>query len=78
MARYHISGFVAYETIDPGELWQREIEAALRSMHAMAALITPDFHDSKWTDQEVGWALGSGVPPENPVHLIVHRLALGV
>jgi len=26
-------------------------------MDAMAALITPDFHDSKWTDQEVGWAL---------------------
>ena len=59
LARYHISGFVAYETIDPGELWQREIEAALRSMHAMAALITPDFHDSEWTDQEVGWALGA-------------------
>jgi len=61
LSRYHISGFVAHETIDPGELWQREIEAALRSMDAMAALITPDFHDSKWTDQEVGWALGSGV-----------------
>jgi hypothetical protein len=61
LSRYHISGFVAHETIDPGELWQREIEAALRSMDAMAALITLDFHDSKWTDQEVGWALGSGV-----------------
>jgi hypothetical protein len=61
LSRFHISGFVAHETIDPGELWQREIEAALRSMDAMAALITPDFHDSKWTDQEVGWALGSGI-----------------
>ena len=61
LSRFHISGFVAHETIEPGELWQREIEAALRSMDAMAALITPDFHDSKWTDQEVGWALGSGV-----------------
>jgi len=61
LSRYHITGFVAHETIDPGELWQREIEAALRSMHAMAALITPDFHVSNWTDQEIGWALGSGV-----------------
>lgn len=61
LSRFHISGFVAHETIEPGELWQREIEAALRSMDAMAALITLDFHDSKWTDQEVGWALGSGV-----------------
>lgn len=61
LSRYHISGFVAHETIEPGELWQREIEAALRSMHAFAALITPDFCESKWTDQEVGWALGAGV-----------------
>ena len=61
LSRFHISGFVAHETIEPGELWQREIEAALRSMDAMAALITPDFHDSTWTDQEVGWALGSGI-----------------
>jgi hypothetical protein len=61
LSRFHISGFIAHETIDPGELWQREIEAALRSMDAMAALITPDFHESKWTDQEVGWALGSGI-----------------
>lgn len=61
LSRFHISGFVAHETIEPGEPWQREIEAALRSMDTMAALITPDFHDRKWTDQEVGWALGSGV-----------------
>ncbi|MCH7665108.1 MAG: TIR domain-containing protein [Acidobacteria bacterium] len=61
LAQYHISGFVAHEIIDPGELWQREIEAALRSMQAMAALITPDFRRSEWTDQEVGWALASDV-----------------
>jgi hypothetical protein len=60
LSRYHISGFVAHETIEPGKLWQREIEAALRTMQAMAAVITPDFHESKWTDQEIGWALGSG------------------
>lgn len=61
LLRYHISGFVAHETIEPGTLWQREIEAALRTMDAMAALITPDFHASNWTDQEIGWALGAGV-----------------
>src|SRR5215213_4455202 len=37
------------------------IEAALRTMDAMAALLTPDFRQSRWTDQEVGWALGLGV-----------------
>ncbi len=61
LSRYHISGFVAHETIEAGELWQREIEAGLRSMQALTALITPDFRDSAWADQEIGWALGSDV-----------------
>src|SRR5689334_6406819 len=61
LAKFHISGFVAHDTIEPGELWQREIEAALRSMDAMAAILTPGFPSSRWTDQEVGWALGAGV-----------------
>ncbi len=61
LAKFHISGFVAHDTIEPGELWQREIEAALRSMDAMVAVLTPEFPNSKWTDQEVGWALGGGV-----------------
>jgi hypothetical protein len=61
LTRFHISGFVAHETIDPGKLWQREIEAALGSMHGLVALITPDFHASNWTDQEIGWALGAGM-----------------
>jgi hypothetical protein len=61
LAKYHITGFVAHETIEPGVLWQKEIEAALQTMDALAALITPDFHASLWTDQEIGWALGSEV-----------------
>jgi hypothetical protein len=61
LLRYHVTCFVAHETIEPGTLWQREIEAALRTMDAMAALITPDFHLSHWTDQEIGWALGANV-----------------
>jgi len=56
-----ISAFVAHEDIEPSLEWQNEISLALRSMHALAALITPDFHNSSWTDQEVGWALGRGV-----------------
>lgn len=57
-----ISAFVAHEDIEPSLEWQNEISLALRSMHALSALITPDFHGSNWTDQEVGWALGRGVP----------------
>ncbi len=29
-------------------------------MDALAALLTTDFHDSNWTDQEVGFAIGRG------------------
>jgi len=56
-----VDAFVAHMDIEPSLEWQEEIELALRSMHALAALITPDFHDSNWTDHEVGWALGRGL-----------------
>ena len=55
-----ISAFVAHQDIKPSLEWQSEIELALSSMHALAALLTPDFHSSNWTDQEVGYALGKG------------------
>lgn len=55
-----VAAFVAHEAIKPSLDWQKEIELALKSMHALAALITPDFHASNWTDQEIGWAFGRG------------------
>jgi hypothetical protein len=55
-----ISAFVAHEDIEPTREWHKEIELALGSMHALAALLTPGFHESDWTDQEIGFALGSG------------------
>lgn len=58
---YGVSCFVAHEDIEPTLEWQHEIELALRSMHALMALLTPDFHASKWTDQEIGVAVGRGV-----------------
>jgi hypothetical protein len=57
-----ISAFVAHDDIEPILEWQDEISLALQSMHALAALMTPDFHASNWTDQEIGWALGRGMP----------------
>ncbi len=62
LKRYGIACFVAHEDIEPTEEWQTEIEHALHSMDAMVALLTPDFHESKWTDQEIGFALGRGLP----------------
>lgn len=55
---YSISGFVAHADIEPGKEWQSEIESALRTMDALVAIITPDFVDSRWCDQEVGIAIG--------------------
>jgi len=60
LRKFAISGFVAHEDIEPTEEWQDEIEAALFSMDAVAALVTPKFVESKWADQEVGIAIGRG------------------
>ena len=59
---FGISGFVAHEDIHPTKEWQNEIENALFSMDAFVVLLTKGFHDSLWTDQEVGVAFGRGVP----------------
>lgn len=37
-------------------------ELALASMDVFVALLTEKFHESNWTDHEVGYALGRGVP----------------
>ena len=61
LGRLLISGFVAHNDIEPTREWQNEIERALLTADALAAWITPDFHASNWTDQEVGAALGRGL-----------------
>ena len=62
LSRFGISCFVAHEDIRPTQEWQDEIENALASMDGFVALLTADFHDSDWTDQEVGFAFARGVP----------------
>jgi hypothetical protein len=58
---FYISGFVAHVDIEPTKEWQDEIEKALQTCDALVALLTPDFHASLWTDQEIGAAIGRGV-----------------
>lgn len=62
MLGYGASCFVAHEDIHPTQEWQAEIESALASADAFVAVLTKDFHDSFWTDQEVGYALARGIP----------------
>lgn len=62
LAVFGISGFVAHEDITPGIEFQEEMEKALHSMNGLVALLTTDFHQSAWTDQEVGFAMGRKIP----------------
>jgi hypothetical protein len=57
-----IDGFVAHVSIEPDAEWQEEIEHALRSCDVLVGLLDPGFSGSHWTQQEVGWALGRGIP----------------
>lgn len=59
---FGMSCFVAHEDIHPTREWQDEIENALHTMDSFVALLTDNFHESLWTDQEVGFAFGRGVP----------------
>jgi hypothetical protein len=59
---FGVSCFVAHEDIRPTREWQDEIEGALATMDGCVALMTQDFHESDWTDQEVGFAFARGVP----------------
>lgn len=54
--------FVAHEDIHPTQEWQEEIENALATADAFVALITKSFHESAWTNQEIGYALSRGIP----------------
>jgi len=59
---YGISTFVAHKDIEPTKEWQAEIQMALGTCDALVALLHPGFHQSNWTDQEIGFAMGRGLP----------------
>jgi hypothetical protein len=59
---YGVSAFVAHESIKPMREWQKEIMNGLLTMEVMLVLLTDDFHESVWTNQEVGFALGNRIP----------------
>jgi hypothetical protein len=58
---YGVSAFVAHEDIEPTKEWQFEIEQGLFTMEALCAILMEGFNLSKWTDQEVGVALGRDI-----------------
>jgi nucleoside 2-deoxyribosyltransferase len=59
---YGVSAFVAHKDIKPTLEWQVQIETALATCDTLVALLHVGFHESNWTDQEIGFAMGRGVP----------------
>ncbi len=59
---YGVAAFVAHNDIEPSKEWQVQIETALATCDCLIALLHKDFHASKWTDQEIGFAMGRGLP----------------
>ena len=83
LREYGINSFVAHETIEPDEDWQREIRRALQSMDAMLVFITEALFQSIWVNQEIGYALARSVPiisiklgEQDPAGFINHRQAI--
>ena len=62
LSNFGMSCFAASESIEAGREWESSIRIALSTMDVLIALVTEDFNESVWTQQEVGYALGSEVP----------------
>ena len=83
LSEYGVSSFVAHDTIQPMSEWRAEIMKGLETMEVMLVFLTDDFEESHWTNQEVGYALGKGVPVislklgrKDPPAFISHMQAL--
>lgn len=62
LLKYGISAFVAHNDIEATLEWQAQIESALATADSLIALLHPKFHASNWTDQEIDFAMGRGIP----------------
>lgn len=58
---YGIASFVAHEVGPTSGDCARSVNAALSSMDALVALLTPAFNRNEWCNHEVGVAVGRGV-----------------
>ena len=62
MEEQNLAPFMASRDIPKGAEWLPNLEDALQSAEALAAFLTPDFRQSDWCDQEIGYALGRQRP----------------
>ena len=59
---YNISSFLAHEDIEPNKKWVEEIEKNLEEMTCLIAIISKGYHESPWTNQEIGFAKARRIP----------------
>lgn len=59
---YCFESFVAVRDITQSQEWQRALEDALATADILIALLSDDYSNSDWTDQEVGIGFGRGIP----------------
>jgi len=58
---YNINAFLAHEDIEPSDDWIRIILNNLENCDVLIPIITDEFRESKWTDQEAGYAQARGI-----------------
>lgn len=62
LGMFGFSGFLAHRDIESGTEWREEIIQKLREATLLIAVVSPNFAESEWTDQEVGFALARPIP----------------
>lgn len=60
---FGFEAFVAHEDIQPSKEWEREILSFLQKSDVFIPILTTDFYESEWTEQETGIALSREVFP---------------
>lgn len=60
LSQYGFDVFLAHDDLSPSDEWQRTIIRRLRKCHVFLALLTKNFPESEWTDQEAGIAVVLG------------------
>ena len=58
---HNIDTFVAQHDIEGGKKWHDEIKNNLKASQVFLAIITEDYHNSSYADQEVGMALAMNI-----------------
>ncbi|WP_145013369.1 toll/interleukin-1 receptor domain-containing protein [Mycobacterium marseillense] len=59
---FGVTLFVAHDSIPDDATWHAEIEKALDAADAGIVFLQPQFKESDWCPQEMGWLLGRHVP----------------